>query len=106
MPPRRLLFFPDYLADPIWDGEQGGMISLDDLPLSSETRTETREWAQRWEHLAYAEQEAEAFSGGMSEQPAEPVAREVWLALEGEGRKLWRRLQTELGDRYQLEWAY
>jgi hypothetical protein len=42
----RLLFFPDYGADPVWDAQgKRGMISLDELPVREETRREVREWA-------------------------------------------------------------
>jgi hypothetical protein len=103
--PRRLLFFPDYAADPIWEaGPRGGMVSLDELPLTSETRTDTRDWARHWERLACADQRADAYSAGMSDQPAEKVAPEAWAKHERDGRALCERLRDELGGDYELGW--
>jgi hypothetical protein len=104
--PTRLLFFPDYFADPIWQSEGGGMVSLEDLPLSDSVRLDAREWSRRWEKLAWQDQAADGFSSGMSSQPAEAVSEEEWASVEQEGRSVWERLQRDLGGEWLLEWAY
>jgi hypothetical protein len=102
--PRRLLFFPDYTADPIWGADEAGMVNLDDLPLSADIRARARDWTRRWERLAHAEQASDALADGTSTQPAEPVAQETWAALERDGRVVWQDLQAELGHSHQLGW--
>jgi hypothetical protein len=82
------------------------MVSLDDLPVRSQTRAEAREWVRRWERLAYADQDADAFSAGMSNTPADPVTPQAWRELERDGHKVWIRLRAELGGDYELGWAY
>jgi hypothetical protein len=101
---RRLLFFPDYAADPLWDARGNG-IDLDALPVSPQVRTEARDWSRRWEQLASAEMAAEAFAAGGSSGPADPVAPEVWAQHECAGRAVLDRLQTELGDTYEVVWV-
>jgi hypothetical protein len=102
---RRLLFFPDYQADPIWDADSGGMLSLDDLPVRAKVRTDVRDWSRRWEGMALDDQAAEEFAAGMSQRRAEPVAEERRASLERDGRAVWRRLQAELGDEWLVGWA-
>jgi hypothetical protein len=101
-----VLFFPDYSADPIWNPDGGGMVSLDDLPVSDKVRAEARVWSRRWEQLARDEQAANAFADGMSSVPAEPVSDEAWASIEREGRLVCERLQRDLGGEWLLEWAY
>ena len=101
----RLLFFPDYGADPVWDARRGGMISLDVLPAREQTRREVREWARRWERMAWQEMAAEGFSAGMTKTPAEPVQQHEWDAVERDGRAVWVRLCADLGDEWTVGWA-
>jgi hypothetical protein len=103
---RRLRFFPDYYADPVWAVGGGGMVNLDDLPVSDEARSVARRWNRRWEQLALKQQEAEAFVDGMSSRRVEPVADEEWASLESDGRAVWQRLRGELGSEWSLEWDY
>jgi hypothetical protein len=102
---RRLPFFPDYFADPVWEAG-GGMVSLDDLPVSDEARSEARRWNRRWEQLAFKQQDADAFIHGMSNRRVEPVGNEEWAALERDGRAAWQRLCDELDSEWWLEWDY
>jgi hypothetical protein len=102
--PRRLLFFPDYAADLLWD-PRGNGIDFDALPVSAQVRTEARDWSRRWEELAYADMAAEVFAAGTSSEPADPVAPEVWAQHECAGRAVLDRLQTELGDTYEVVWV-
>jgi hypothetical protein len=55
----RLLFMTDYSADPLWDLETGGMVSLDKLPLPAPLRREVRAWAATVDKLNFAEMDAE-----------------------------------------------
>jgi hypothetical protein len=102
----RLLFFPDYGADPVWDAQgKQGMIRLDGLPVREETRRDVREWAKRWEQMAEQEVAAEDFSAGLTKTPVEPVQRHEWDALERDGRGVWIRLCEDLGDEWTVGWA-
>lgn len=102
----RLLFFPDYGADPIWDVQgKRGMVSLDGLPVCEEIRRDVREWAKRWEQMAKQEMAAEGSSAGMTDTLAEPVQRHEWDALERDGRAVWIRLCEDLGDEWTVGWA-
>jgi hypothetical protein len=101
---RRLRFFPDYGADPLWDAGTGSMISLDTLPVQPETREAIRRWSRRWEVLGHQQMTADAYEAAMADTPADPVPEAQWRAIEDEGRKLCRQLQGELGSLYALEW--
>jgi hypothetical protein len=104
---RRLRFFPDYGADPIWDADgRGGMISLDELPLSDEARAEARRWSRRWEQLAWDDQRAELSAANADDPGLDPVTDEAWAAIQREGRRVWQRLAHELGPEWLLEWDY
>jgi hypothetical protein len=103
---RRLLFFPDYGADPVWDAHgMGAMISLDGLPVREQTRREVREWARRWEQMAKRQMAADDFAAGMAKAPAESVSQQEWDALERDGRAVWLRLRDDLGDEWVVGWA-
>lgn len=91
---RRLLFMPDYDADPLWDLATEAMVNLDQLPISDATRTLVREWAARWEAVAWAEIET-----------ADDVPADARIALERVGRAAWQQVQRELGDDWQVGWA-
>jgi hypothetical protein len=102
---RRLKFYPDYRADPVWDAKDGCMVNLDGLPVGSETRVSLRAWAERWEALAWQRMSAEDGEAGASNEPAEPVADEQWREVERDGRQLCAQLQLELGDDWIVEWS-
>jgi hypothetical protein len=82
------------------------MVSLDDLDISTELRAEARAWSVRWERLAEQNQAADGFAAGMLETPAEPVSSESWASLERDGRAVCERLRAELGNDWEVEWAY
>ena len=63
---RQIRFFPDYSADPVWDGTNGAMIDLDGLPLRPTTRLALRAWRQRWEVLASQQMRADDVEAGMA----------------------------------------
>jgi hypothetical protein len=102
----RLLFFPDYGADPLWEAHGwGGMVSLDGLPVREGTRRDVREWARRWEQMATQEMAADASAAGMVETRAEPVSPQEWDDLERDGRAVWLRLRDDLGDEWVVGWV-
>jgi hypothetical protein len=45
---RRLKFYPDDTADPVWDAETGSHVDIDWLPLDRDVRAALRAWAQAW----------------------------------------------------------
>lgn len=85
--PRRLVFFWDYRADPLWDAESAGMVRLEALPLSDETRSVLGEWLTRTTESALAELDADA-----------PDRDEQARAAEFES--LWKRIREELGAEF------
>lgn len=93
--PRRLLFMPDYYADPFWDLETEGMVDLDTLPLRGPTRGAVRRWAARWERAAWAQ----------LEEAADDIPEDELKALERDGLVVWERVRRELGDDWQVGWA-
>ena len=101
---KRLRFFPDYGADPVWDGSDGAMVDLDGLPVRSETRQALRAWRARWETLAWQQMRADDLEAGMSDQPAVPVADDQWSEVEREGQLLCAQLQQELGPDWIVDW--
>lgn len=101
---RHVRFFPDYGADPVWDGANGAMIDLDSLPLRPATRLALRAWRERWEALAWQQMRADDVAAGMANEAGEPVAAEKWREIEREGQQLSAQLQRELGPDWGVEW--
>jgi hypothetical protein len=101
---RHVRFFPDYGADPVWDGANGAMLDLDGLPLRRTTRLAVRAWRQRWEALAWQQMRADDVAAGMANEAAEPVADAKWREIEREGQHLSAQLQRELGSEWSVEW--
>lgn len=101
---RRVRFFPDYGADPVWDRSSGRMINLDRLPVAPETRRALRDWRERWELLAWQQMRTDDLEAGMASEPAEPVSDDQWSDLEHEGQQLSAQLQRELGSAWKVEW--
>ena len=91
---------PDYYADPVWDVETDAMVSLDDLPISDETKNVVRAWARRWDELAL--QDLDADYGDTPELAHLAVSADVWAEHETDGLAAWHRLRQELGDRWRL----
>jgi hypothetical protein len=99
---QHLRFFPDYgKADPIWT-EDGTGLSLDALPVKEDTRAAVRDWAARWEPVAWQQMDADDFNAGMSDRPAEPPAEATWRSLGDEGRRLCAQVQQELADGWEV----
>ena len=96
----RLRFFPDLGGpDPIWTVD-GAAVSLDALPVGPSLKTAVRDWAERWDPVAWQQMDADDFAAGMTDRAAEAPSPEVWRSLEEDGRRLCARLQDELGDRW------
>jgi hypothetical protein len=93
--PKRVVLMCDYTADPLWSGEGGEMLPLEYVPLTDETKTALRRWADEWEALR------PTYEPPPSDDPR-------MLAHEGEGIRLWKLVREELGPDYLVgfrEWA-
>ncbi len=95
---RRLLFMPDYDADPLWDLRDESMVNLDELPIPASTRQAIRAWAGRWEKLAWQGMHADDVAAGQVEGPSTPVPAAAWAEVERDSRLLWLELQRALGN--------
>ncbi len=86
----RILLMSDYLADPLWWESRPGMppVDLDELPLAEGTRTELRRWADRYDRLM--------------KQDYKWQSDQAKAAFEGEGRRLWHTLRSELGANWEV----
>ncbi|HLH15116.1 MAG TPA: hypothetical protein VKV16_10035 [Solirubrobacteraceae bacterium] len=100
---RRLRFFGEHAADPIWD-ERGNMISLDDLPVSDELRAQARAWSKRWDELASQQLRVDSSTADASDGTDRPVTDEQWESLDRDGRAVCGRLRDELGEGWTVEW--
>ena len=69
------------------------MADLSGLSLSDALRAELRQWAAEWEELM-----------GVGESRYAIVDEPAHMAWETWGRRLAERLQTELGDAYEVEY--
>jgi len=90
---RQIKLMWDYDCWPLWHfgGSEAGNIDPDSLPLSRETRTRLSEWA--------------AISNAKlnrNDPPSTEWTKEEKLAIEAEGRQIWKVLQRELGKDYQV----
>jgi hypothetical protein len=101
---KRLRFFPDDMADPLWDADSGGMVDLDYLPLRDDTRKALRSWRDQWVVLVDRSIWAQAFAQGMSDRTPDPVSREEWTRAERDGRELFERVKADLGADWSVEW--
>jgi hypothetical protein len=84
--PRRVLLMCDYYADPLWTESGGCMLALDGFPLTDETKSALRAWAETYDALDPLDHE----------WPSPEYRRD----FEAEGRRLWATLQAELGPEY------
>ena len=100
---RKLLFMPDYDADPLWDTATEAMVSVDDLPITEATKKRVRAWGRRWDELAT--QDLSADYGDTPELAHKVVPAEVWAEHEREGLAAWRELQRDLGDEWRVGWV-
>jgi hypothetical protein len=86
-----ILFFPDTGAEhPLWSGdEEGGLLDLDDLPLSAGLRSDLEAWADE---------------AGWPDNYIGRAARLKDLQLAG--RVLCARTSSELGPNFDVRWSW
>ena len=99
---QKLLFFPDYGADPLWELPAECMMSLDSLPIGNRLRDSVRAWAAQWEKLAWQQMEADDLPTGQREA----VTEQQWAESDRQGYVLWQELQRELGGSYSIGLAH
>jgi hypothetical protein len=102
--PRQIVLDPDYGGAAVFALRGGGEV-LDLLPISAETREATREWAERWDVLAWQDLEAKWVEDGMKTESTPRVPDELWEENDRERRALWVTLQQELGPGWQVGWS-
>lgn len=105
MAAREVIFMPDYGADPVWSADGRSMVSLDRLPIPASLRSRIRDWASRWEELAYQEGRYEDVVNGMLDGPAEPVPGGALAEVERAGQKLCDELRQALGPGWRVAYA-
>ena len=102
---KRLTFYPDDAADPLWDADSPEChVSLDSLELRDDTRQAIRSWCRRWAILTDRTVWARAIEDGMADGTPNPVSRNEWDIAEREGRELFERIRSELGPDWSVEW--
>jgi hypothetical protein len=90
--PKKIKLMPDYECSPLWDIDEGGEITPDELPLSEETSDRLKMWARKYDRtLDKKDPKSSGFKSSEEEE-----------AFEAEGRKLWEDIQKELGDDYEV----
>ena len=97
-------FFPDDVADPLWDADHPAwMVPLDSLPLRKDTRQALRAWSRRWAVGVDRTIWAGAVEAGMSDRASDPVSCDEWELAEREGRGLFERVKAELGPGWTVD---
>jgi len=82
-------FFPDTGAEhPLWD-ERGGLLELEELPLSDDLKADLEDWASR-----------ASWPGDYLDRP------DLLRELVRQGHDLFRRTVEELGPGYEVAWAW
>jgi hypothetical protein len=99
-----LIFMPDYGADPIWSADRNYMVELERLPIGESLRGRIREWARRWEDVAWRT-EYDDVVNGMRPGPAVPVPEATHEAIDRQGRLLCEELRAELGGDWRVAYA-
>jgi hypothetical protein len=91
--PRRIYLMPDYTSSSVWTDEpHHGMVRLDVLPLSQETKRALEAWSEQlWDALDASMGAGSAFDAG---------------AHEAEGQRLWRQVRKELPAEFEVGIAY
>lgn len=86
----RIYLDTDWMAEALWDADDGANLSVEDLPLSAALKADLQRWAESWDHTLY--------DHVVHEGPAPPPEWEQ--AHEAEKLRLWRAVRRELGDDY------
>jgi hypothetical protein len=89
---QRIKLMPEYNCYPLWDRDDGGDIEPWELPLSEATIERLLNWQKIYDGIIDWDDPASA--GFASEQEK--------IAFEIEGISLWKQLQKELGDEYEI----
>lgn len=95
---RRLVFFPDSTADPLWEYPRTGhMVNLDTLPVSRALKASVRAWAARWDVMMRG--------SDYGATVIEPTWVRVAAQSHAEGRELLQRLRDELSPQIAVGWV-
>lgn len=89
---QRIKLMPDYSCYPLWDRDDGGDIEPWELPLSEATIERLLNWQNIYDRTIDWDDPASA--GFASEKEK--------MVFEIEGISLWKQLQKELGDEYEI----
>jgi hypothetical protein len=90
MSTKKIKLMADYQCYPLWDIEKVGNIDPNKLPISAVLKKHLNIWAECYDEII----EEPRLSGFKNEMEA--------LAFEAQGQFLWRLLQKELGDTYEV----
>ena len=105
MEPTALIFMPDYGADPIWSADRNYMVELESVPISESLRSRIRDWAGRWEDMAWQINDYDDVANGMRPGPAVPVPAGALDQINREGLVLCNELRAELGEEWRVAHA-
>jgi len=89
---QRIKLMADFDCYPLWDMDDGGDIDPTDLPLSEGTIERLLNWQNIYDGIIDWDDPASA--GFASEKEK--------MVFEREGISLWKKLQKELGDEYEI----
>lgn len=89
---QRIKLMPDYSCYPLWDRDDGGDIEPWELPLSEATIERLLNWQDIYDRTIDWDDPASAGFASAQEE----------IAFEREGISLWKQLQKELGDEYEI----
>ncbi|WP_341738070.1 hypothetical protein [Microcoleus sp. CAWBG640] len=89
---QRIKLMPDYSCYPLWDRDDGGDIEPWELPLSEATIERLLNWQKIYDGIIDWDDPASAGFASAQEE----------IAFEREGISLWKQLQKELGDEYEI----
>jgi hypothetical protein len=92
MSTKKIKLMADYQCYPLWDIEKVGNIDPNKLPISAVLKKHLNIWAECYDEILVIEEPR--LSGFQNEMEA--------LAFEAQGQFLWRLLQKELGDTYEV----
>ncbi len=90
----KIKLMADYGCDPLWwaDADKVGNIDPAILPLSQETISRLRKWADDYNATLNWQDPANSLD----------LSEEAEATFEEEGISLWKQLQTELAPNYQV----
>ena len=89
---QRIKLMPDYSCYPLWDRDDGGDIEPWELPLREATIERLLNWQKIYEGIIDWDDPASAGFASAQEE----------IAFEREGISLWKQLQKELGNEYEI----